>query len=296
MLKPLTRAAAALALLFAPLAHAQQAPLKDADPALWVVKDRDTTIYLFGTVHVLKPGLGWFDEAVKKAFDRSRQVMLEIVEPDAATMEGLLIKLGMDANGPTISSQLPPDKLAAYRKILAELGAPVESYDHFKPWLPAVAISVGLLPKYGYDPQSGAEKVIAAAAKAAGKPLGGLETAEQQLGYFASLPRDRQLVFLEQTIDQVPDTAATLDQMVASWAKGDVRTLGIAMNKDVAGMPDMARILLTERNARWATWIAKRMRRPGTVFLAVGAGHLAGPNSVQAFLEKHHLHAMRINY
>ena len=95
----------ALALLVAPVAHAQEA--RDADPALWVVKDADTTIYLFGTVHVLKPGLGWFDGAVKQAFDKSDELVLEMVLPeDQAEAAKVTMPLAMDQSGTALSRTL----------------------------------------------------------------------------------------------------------------------------------------------------------------------------------------------
>ena len=195
--------------LFAP---AVQAQTRDADPALWVVKDRDTTIYLFGTVHILKPGLSWFDEAVKTAFDRSDQVVLEVVgADDPATMQAAIVRNAIDANGPSVTSQLPEGKRAAYAKALGELGVPAATFDKFKPWFPATMISVGLLPKFGYDPKSGAEQVIAAAAKSAGKPVTALETVDQQFGFFNSLPRESQMVMLERTLDQLPTLADLRD-------------------------------------------------------------------------------------
>ena len=294
MLKFLSRAAAALALLFAP---AVQAQTRDADPALWVVKDRDTTIYLFGTVHILKPGLSWFDEAVKTAFDRSDQVVLEVVgADDPATMQAAIVRNAIDANGPSVTSQLPEGKRAAYAKALGELGVPAATFDKFKPWFPATMISVGLLPKFGYDPKSGAEQVIAAAAKSAGKPVTALETVDQQFGFFNSLPRESQMVMLERTLDQLPTLSTTLDAMVASWAKGDPKGLARTMNEEVDDTPNMRKALLTDRNARWAGWISDRMKQPGTVFIAVGAGHLAGKGSVQDYLKQHKLKAKRVKY
>src|SRR3546814_10818020 len=105
-------------------AKAAAAPVAvtDADPALWVVKDEDTTIYLFGTVHVLKPGLGWFDEAVKTAFDASDQLMLELVMPeDQAEAAKVMMPLAIDRSGKTLSSRLNPEQLAAYQAAMASV-------------------------------------------------------------------------------------------------------------------------------------------------------------------------------
>lgn len=291
MLKPTL---AALALLFAPALHAQA--VKDADPALWVVKDADTTIYLFGTVHVLKPGLGWFDEGVKAAFDKSDELVLEMIEPDAATMQGLIMKTALNPKGPTLTEKLPADKREAYAKAMTDVGVPAAALDRFDPWFAAVTLSIAGLPKLGYDPESGAERTLSVAAKAANKQVIGLETAEQQLGYFDALPEPLQVKFLVSTVDDYPRMATELDKMIASWSAGDPEALGKTMNEELADTPELSKVLLADRNTRWAEWIEQRLQKPGTVFVAVGAGHLAGADSVQAQLAKHKLTATRVAY
>ncbi|MDV3458723.1 TraB/GumN family protein [Sphingomonas sp. HF-S4] len=285
---------AGLALAFALPAHAQAT--KDADPALWVVKDDDTTIYLFGTVHVLKPGLSWFDEAVAKAFEGSDELVLEMVEPDQAAMGTLVMNLAVNPTGPSLTDKLPEDKRAAYAKALADLGMPAAALDRFDPWFAAVTLSVAGLPKLGYDPAQGAEAVLTAAAKAANKKIAGLETPEQQLGFFDSLAEPLQVKFLVSTIDDFPKMGSELDAMVTSWAAGDPETLAAKINEGMRETPEIAKVLLSDRNARWAEWIEKRMAQPGNVFVAVGAGHLAGKDSVQAWLAKRKLTAKRIHY
>lgn len=285
---------AALALLFAPALHAQA--VKDADPALWVIKDADTTIYLFGTVHVLKPGLGWFDEGVKAAFDKSDELVLEMIEPDAATMQGLIMKTALNPKGPTLTEKLPADKREAYAKAMTDVGVPAAALDRFDPWFAAVTLSIAGLPKLGYDPESGAERILGVAAKAANKQVIGLETAEQQLGYFDALPEPLQVKFLVSTVDDYPRMATELDKMIASWSAGDPEALGKTMNEELADTPELSKVLLADRNTRWAEWIEQRLQKPGTVFVAVGAGHLAGAESVQAQLAKHKLTAARVAY
>lgn len=292
MFKFLTRALSALAMLFAPAAFAQDH--KHADPALWVVRDSDTTIYLFGSIHALKPDIDWFDGGVKTAFDKSDQLMLEMVEPDAATMQGMVFRMGFNPGGPTVTEQLPAPERAPFAKAMTDLGVPSAMFEHFDPWLAAVAISAGALPKLGYDPAIGVEKTLTAAANAEHKPIGGLETAEQQLGYFDTLPVPLQVKFLTTTIDEIDQMGPQLEKMLGYWSAGDPDTLGTMMNSDMKDSPELAKVLLTDRNARWAEWIEKRMAQPGTVFIAVGAGHLAGPDSVQAFLAKRNLKAERV--
>ncbi len=296
-------AVSALALLLALPACAKQ-PAKpvhgraanDADPALWVVRDKDSTVYLFGTIHVLKPGLTWFDEAVRKAFDRSGEVVLELVMPDPAAMQALVMSKGVTASGPTLTEQLPPDKRDAYVKAVTGLGLPANAFDRMRPWFAATNLSLLPLTRLGYDPANGPEETITAAAKAAGKPVTGLETAEQQIGYFAGLSQAAQVQFLTSTVDEVPKVGETMAAMVKDWADGRPEALAEQMNEDLKDSPEIARTLLTDRNARWAKWVEARMAKPGTVFVAVGAGHLAGAESVVAMLQRDGVRVTRVRY
>jgi uncharacterized protein len=307
--KKLLNAVAGLAVVLAlpATAYAQAAPAqaapapaaatRDADPALWVVKDADTTIYLFGTVHVLKPGLSWFDEAVKAAFDKSDTVALEMIMPDPAVAQGVTIKAAMaPQTDPALTAKLPEDTRPAYAAALTSLGMPANALDRFEPWFAAMTLSMAPLAKLGYDPNSGAEMTITAAAKAANKELIGLETFEQQIGFFDTLPADLQVKFLANTVKEFDNVGPLLDKMVAQWSAGDPDALGKTMNEEMRKTPEVGKVLLSDRNARWADWISARMAKPGTVFIAVGAGHLAGPDSVQAYLAKHNLKAERIQY
>jgi uncharacterized protein YbaP (TraB family) len=282
----------------APATAATQTPAKiDADPALWVIKDKDTTIYLLGTIHVLKPGLRWFDEAVKTAFDKSDELVLEIPLPDPAEAQKVVLPLAIDSSGRTLTSKIPEAKRAEFAAALAKLGAPPQALDQLQPWFAAVTMDQILLQKAGYSPDNGVEKQLDAAAKAEHKPVSGLETLAQQLGYFATLPEADQVAFLLASVEDMDKFGSDLDAMVDSWAKGDPDRLGALMNRDISVQPNLYKVLLTDRNARWADWIDQRLSKPGTVFIAVGAGHLAGKDSVQNQLAaKYHIQSVRISY
>ena len=306
-MKMLGKLIAPLILLFAAPACAQPAPAPtpttagkpatvDADPALWVVKDKDTTIYLFGTIHLLRPGITWFDDGVKKAFDQSDQVVLELVMPDPAAMQALITAKGMAHDGIKLTERLPEAKRPALAKALTDLGLPATAFDAMEPWYAATNLSLLPLIKKGYDVGNGPEQSISKAAAAAGKPVKGLETAEQQLGYFDSLSMPAQVAFLTNTIDELPKVDSTMKAMVDSWAKGDPDALGRTMNEDLQASPEVKQVLLVNRNKNWAGWINERMKQPGVVFIAVGAGHLAGADSVQVQLKPYRLKARRVKY
>lgn len=267
----------------------------DPDPAIWVLKDDDTTIYLFGTVHILKPGLSWFDEAVKEAFDRSDELVVEMIEPDPAEMVKIVSELAIDQTGKSVREKLNAEDRKAYEAALVELGVPVASFDPLEIWFASVNISLVPLMQNGYDSNSGVEKDLTALAKSRKMKIVGLETPRQQLGFFDNLPEEAQIRFLNFTVETVGQMVEGMDNMVARWALADTKALAELMN---AGLEDeiLYDTLLANRNANWAEWVEARMEKPGTIFMAVGAGHLAGESSLQELLNKKGLTVNQIEY
>ncbi len=287
----------AIGLLLALPACAKTAPAPgDSDPALWVVKDADTTIYLFGTIHVLKPGLSWFDEAVRAAFDKADEVKLEIVEGPPAEMAGLVQTKGMLPAGETLTAKLSEADRPVLAKYMTGIGLPQPVYDRMRPWLAASFLQVQTLQKVGYEPAQGPEQIITAAARTAGKPISGLETVAEQIGFFSGLSDAAQVAMLDETLEEMPNIATEIGKMVAQWSAGKTDLIAKELNEGVARSPEAMKVLLLDRNQRWADWIKARMAKPGTVFIAVGAGHLAGASSVQAALAQRGVKTARVKY
>jgi uncharacterized protein len=270
------------------------APTVSARPAIWVVKDDDTTIYLFGTVHLLRPNIRWFKDEVKSAFDASPEIVLELIDGDDPASQQKMLTRAMDPKGVPITKRLAPKDAEAYIAMMKDIGIPYRGFEQFKPWFVSIALSLLPMQKAGYDPNSGVEKTLTAEAKKGGKTLIGLETADQQLGYFDSMSEKQQIDMLNSAVKEAPESGKTIDAMVDAWVKGDPARLAKNLNKGMASTPELTKLLLSDRNERWATWIDNRMDTPGTVFIAVGAGHLAGKGSVQDFLKRHKRKATRI--
>ncbi len=269
--------------------------VKDVDPALWVVKDKDTTIYLFGTVHVLKPGLSWFDDGVRAAFDRSDELVVEMVEPPMDKAQSIFIKYGVDTSGKALSSKLAEAERKAYQAVLEKLKIPTANFEPLEPWAVAMTLQLATLQAAGFDPASGVEVQLEAAAKVAKKPISGVETFEMQLGFFDTLPVDSQIKFLNESVTGFDELGTGMNALVDAWGKPDPDNLAKLMNEGLTD-PLLYAQLLANRNADWAKWIDARMARPGTVFMAVGAGHLAGKDSVQRLLKKYKRKAKRVKY
>jgi uncharacterized protein YbaP (TraB family) len=277
-----------VALLAAPLTALAQTPpaaTVRAKPALWVVKDKDTTIYLFGTIHLLRPGVDWFQGPIKKAFEGSDELVLEIADQSDAAMQARIVQKALDPTGQPLTQKLPEAVRPKFTQLLSDYRIPSAVIDRMKPWFAAVTLTSAPLQKLGYDQAQGVEVKLRAYADAAKKPIIGLETTEEQIGFFDSLSNELQISLLVETINEQADVEKTLAEMIDAWIAGDPLRLSATMNKSMEDDKGLQQILLFDRNEAWADWIKARLDKPGTVFLAVGAGHLAGKGSVQDALK-----------
>jgi len=206
-------------------------------------------------------------------------------------MQQLAMSKGMLPAGTTLRSLLNEEQTAAYEAALGKIGVPAQAFDQLKPWMVGLSLSMIPLMQQGYSPDSGVEKIVIT--KAGDKPQEALETAEFQLGIFDGLPTEQQVAFLMSAVDGVDEVKTMLDAMVAEWIEGDADSLARIMN-DGMDDPSLAEALLYQRNANWAEWIEERLDEPGTVFIAVGAGHLAGKRSVQDYLAEKGIETARV--
>lgn len=281
MFTRLKRGLAALAVLTATAVAAFPAA---ADPALWVVRDEDSTIYLLGTVHVLKPDTVWRSPAIDRALAEADELWIEVEADDAAAMQPLVRRYGLDPANP-LSSKLTPEQKARLDAAAAGIGASGAALEPFRPWLAALQLSMGPLMKAGYDPASGVESKLKAAARGAGKPIRTLETLEQQIGFFANLPPAVELSFLMSALDEMDDGPVMLDALVAAWSAGDAEALDELMVAEMAAdYPELHDALLVRRNKDWAGQIQTLLAGEGVSLIAVGTAHLVGDDSVQAQL------------
>lgn len=289
ILSRLAAATSALTLALAAPAMAQEAAatpaptevVETAAPALWKVADEDTTIWLFGTVHALPEDVLWYRGEIAEALGSSDILVTEIkMDADAmAKMQSAVMTKGVLPEGQTLRGLLNDEQRAAYEAALAKVDLPPAALDRFEPWYGAMMMAMLPLLKQGYSAEAGVEKVLEGQ-MGEGMKRGALETVEQQLAIFDELPQETQIEFLMETVEGVDEIKAMLDAMVAEWAEGDADELARLMNESMTD-PMLAERLLYARNANWAAWIDERLDAPGTVFVAVGAGHLAGKESVQ---------------
>jgi uncharacterized protein len=282
----------------APAAPAQPASeTRDADPALWVVRDADTTIYLFGTMHLLRPGLTWFDEAVADAFQASSELVVEVnMTPEVMAELGPMMQAaGTNPNG-TLTSRMTPEQRTQYIAAMERLGIQYQGFEQYDGWLVALQFALGIAQRAQLNPANGADQILLAAARQRGITITSLETGPQQVGFLDSLPEGEQVAGIIQMVSDLPAAVAVFDRLGASWASGDADGTATMLTETRAFAPEQHRIMFTDRNRRWADALQARLAQPGTVFVAVGAGHLAGDDSVQAFLAQRGLTVTRVAY
>jgi uncharacterized protein YbaP (TraB family) len=298
LFKVLKRALVLLGLATAAYAAPQPtvAPAANAHPALWEVSDQDTTIYLFGTIHLLPDNYTWRTPAIDKAIASSGSLYVEtIVDPkNPQPLIMAMRTLGYSNGLPPLADRIDPAKRPLLEAAIAKSGVPRAYLDKMETWAAAFTLLGVQYKSIGLDGENGPEQTLRDAFGAAGKPVGQLETNAQQLGFFDVLPETAQRALLEGAIEPAKSATVDFSAMLRGWADGDVETIARTFNHDLADTPALRVTLLDRRNANWSRWIEQRMAQPGVVFVAVGAGHLAGSDSVQAMLQREGYRVTRI--
>lgn len=268
-----TLIAAALAAASIPATSAPVPRIPDADPAIWVVNDGDTVIFLFGTFHALDGKSDWFNDEVRTAFASSDELVLETMVPDASA---------------------PPPRPAT--DTIAPSSVPGLSFAPSASFLASTRLAISAGKAKGMNVRYGADAVLRQAAEFSGKGVGGLESFDFQLGMFARLPASGPAQAKAAENPAAKESMGQLmGQMQTAWNRGDPGIFTAMLEQMRASSPETYKMMFIERNTNWAGWIAKRLEKPGTVFVAVGTGHLVGHDSVQAKLAQLGVHSSRIN-
>lgn len=258
-----------------------------AAPSLWVIKSPTATVYLFGTIHLLHASEAWETNAISEALDNSQELWLEVPDlDDADTARKLVAQLGYDPAHP-LSTVLPAKDVARLKSAASSLGLPQgeATFEPMRPWLAALALTESQILHAGYDSHAGVEHVLLDRWNASDKEVRGFETLDQQLHFFADLSPQLQQEVLENALSDFDEGTAKLNALVAAWMRGDQKTIArLTVDEIRKPLPDLYRTLIVERNERWAETIDGLLKQTGNLFIAVGAGHLAGPDSVQAKL------------
>jgi uncharacterized protein len=292
MKRTLVSAFAAFALLSCNSTQSEAKPIR---PAMWKVADADTTIYLFGTIHLLPKDLAWQSPKMIAAMRASQGLVLEtVMDKNPQATGAIMAQLGMSPGLPPLLDRVPADKRDALQRVVTKSGVPLNVLDRFETWAAALTLASAGMRDLPVSAEYGAEAILARRFVDERKPVSGLETPAQQLGFFDGLPETAQRRFLTSIAEDDSSARAEFDAMIAAWGSGDVKKIALTFDDELKLSPELTDVLLKKRNANWSDWIVTRMATPGTVFVAVGAGHLAGADSVNVMLAKRGLKVSRL--
>ena len=259
-----------------------------AQPPVWVVKDRDSTIVLFGSVHLLPPGTDFRPQALKDALAQAEDVWFE-APMDAAGLSAATNAALAHAflpEGRTLSALLTPAGRARLAAIAKSLGVPVEQLDRLQPWYAELTVQEGLFEQMGIKGADGVEEQLWGGLSPKAKRVT-LETPEQQIGFFAEAPMNEQLASLEQTLKDAPKARTDYQQLLAAWLGADVHLLEKKVLEPLRkSSPGLYRRVVAQRNANWVAAIDRRLKGKGETLIVVGMGHLIGPDGVPAQLRR----------
>jgi uncharacterized protein YbaP (TraB family) len=249
-----------------------------AQSPVWVLKGAHNTVYLAGSVHLLKKDDMTLPPAFDKAYASAKALVMEvdIDEVDSPAAQAILLQKGMFADGSTLRDSIGEARYARVAVEAARLGLPPEALAQFEPWAIALTLTQLEYLQLGFDPEEGVEKQLGRRAHADGKKIQGLETVEEQLNILAGLSKEDQARFLDQTVSEMQDADRETQEIVAAWRSGNAPKLAALMSDDFKTFPSLYRALITDRNRRWLPQIERLLKGDQDYLVVVGALHLIG--------------------
>jgi uncharacterized protein YbaP (TraB family) len=257
-----------------------------AQPPVWVVKDKDSEVVLFGSVHILPPGLDWEPQALDRALAGADDLWFELPIDEATEAETgrLATQAGVLPPDQSLFKILPPKDGQRLMRVAAMYDVTPALLDRLQPWLAEIALAGGAYRKAGADAASGVEKTISAAARPQAERHA-FETPAEQIAILSQAPRNEQIASLRQTMEEMETKPDQFGSLIKAWVDGDMAALdreAIAEMRKAA--PTLFRTLVTDRNVRWTKMLDQRLKGHGHTVVVVGVGHLIGPGGVPARL------------
>jgi uncharacterized protein YbaP (TraB family) len=257
-----------------------------AQSPVWALHGAHNTVYLAESVHLLKPGESALPAAFTRAYDDSRQLVMEmdLAKLDTANISAWILEHGRYPDGQSMTQALGPQRYARVAAQAAALGLPLEQLAVLRPWVAALTLTDLMYLQLGYDPQSGVEEQLLARARRDGRATAGLETLDEELGQLEHMSDEDQARFLELTLQDLKDTSSETDQMLTAWRAGDNLQLAAQLSDAYHQFPELYRVLVGERNQRWLPQIRSFLGADHNVLIVVGALHVVGKGGLLELL------------
>ena len=260
----------------------------EAHHIFWEVKGKHNTVYLLGSVHMLKAADSTLPAEAMHAYALSKVLVMEVdlngVGADALLESGA--ELETLPEGHSLADAVGPQLYAQLLSRAKPLGLEAEILSHFQPWFAALTLQQLELAKSGFDPTAGVDEQFALLAQADYKPIIGLETIDEQLGFFAHLSLEQQRQFLRSTLQESDTAESQTDAVVRAWQRGDTVRLEQLLREGTDESPELYRLLTTDRNRRWLPKITQLLNGDDNYLVIVGALHLIGHDGVVELLQR----------
>jgi uncharacterized protein YbaP (TraB family) len=242
------------------------------------METKKNTIFLLGSVHVLKSDAYPLAPEIERAYEESKKIVLEtdLDEAKDPAMQAKMMTLGLYLDGQTLKDNISEDTYKLLEEKVVAAGLPMASFDRFRPWLCALTLTIMELQKLGFDPTYGVDTHFFNKAKKAGKEIIPLESTEYQLNLFAKMFEDEQESFLRQTLEELEVTETMATDMVNAWETGDVKKMDSIMKMTFKEHPDIYDRFVVARNKNWISKIENLINQNDNALVIVGAGHLVG--------------------
>ena len=253
-----------------------------AQPLLWQARDGDSTVYLFGTMHALRPGVVWESHQVAEALSRSDSLWLE-TEAGQGGGADLIREHGLSVSG-RLSAALAPEQVAALAGLSRRLGVDFDRVDQMRPWLAAVTLTAAAMRQSGFT-RAGADVSLAREAAFHAIAVAGLDPAEFPIELFAELPPAAEMAMLVSASSDLASAHPSYLRLFEAWLAGDENGLvqhGIEPMR--ASDPILYDRAIAARNRAWAVKLESLFLGRGVHFVAVGSLHLVGPDSLRVLL------------
>ena len=273
---------------FSSLHFAQDSPDIDGKSCLWKVQSENNTVYLLGSIHILKQENYPLKESIEQAFDDVQKLVFEIHLDSAETLstQMKILSKGMYSDGSTLQENIDEETYSLVKKKAEELGLGIEQMSRFKPWFVTVTLMTLKLQKLGFNPNYGIDKYFFKKAKEAGKEIAGLETVEYQIDLFDSLSKMNQKDLILQTLEELDVLEEEIDDLIGAWRMGHSVKLEDMVLKSFKEYPEIYRTFIYERNISWLPQVESLLKINKNVLVIVGAGHLLGNDGIISLLEK----------
>lgn len=255
---------------------------------LWEVKGAANSVYLLGSIHMLRAKDHPLPQVIDVAYDDAEIIVMELDMDDIDPLytQAAFNKAGVLTDGTTLRDLMGEELYARAEEAAAAADIPLDMLSRSEPWLAAITVELMVLYRIGFNPMLGVEMTMTSRATADGKPIEGLESVDEQLGFLDGLPMQAQREMLVQTLVQSAQLGESIEILVGAWRNGDTATLAQELLSDLEQQADLHDALIVQRNLRWADTIEGWLNDDDDYLIVVGALHLVGDDGVPALLSR----------